>query len=89
MTRLLLTVLFLEAGGALIVVPWSTFWDRNYFAQMLPALEVFITNDFVRGAVSGIGVVNVAVGVRELVSMILARRAASLTGLMTPHRPDE
>jgi hypothetical protein len=73
-TRLLLVLFYLEVGFALIVVPWSAFWDRNYFAQALPSVHTFITNNFVRGAVSGIGIVNIFVGISELVSMMLARR---------------
>jgi hypothetical protein len=74
-TQLLLVAFFLEVGFALIVVPWSAFWDRNYFAQALPAVHALITNNFVRGAVSGVGVVNVAIGVSELISLLLARHA--------------
>ena len=74
MRRLLLIAFFLEVGFALIVVPWSAFWDRNYFAQAIPVVREVITNNFVRGAVSGLGVINIAVGVRELVSLLLARR---------------
>lgn len=74
MRRLLLVAFFLEIGFALIVVPWSTFWDRNYFVQALPAIQSFITNNFVRGAVSGLGVINVIAGVAELVSLLVARR---------------
>ena len=59
----------------LIVVPWSAFWDRNYFAQAAPPLEALITNNFVRGAVSGLGVINILAGLAELVSMMLARSA--------------
>jgi hypothetical protein len=73
MKRLLFIALFLEAGFLLIVVPWSAYWDRNYFAQALPLLHDVITNNFVRGAVSGIGVINVAAGVSELVSLMLSR----------------
>lgn len=74
MRRLLLTALFFEVGAALIVVPWSAFWDRNYFAQALPLVHAFITSNFVRGAVSGLGLLNIIAGVRELVSMLMARR---------------
>lgn len=73
MRRLLLVAFFLDVGFVLIVVPWSTFWDQNYFAQALPAIGAFITNNFVRGAVSGLGVINVAVGLAELFSMVLSR----------------
>jgi hypothetical protein len=77
MRRLLLVAFFLEVGFALVIVPWSAFWDRNYFAESLPLIHTAITNNFVRGAVSGVGVVNIAVGVLELVSLLMARHAAS------------
>ncbi len=64
---------FFEIGLVLIVIPWSAFWDRNYFAQLAPPLEALITNNFVRGAVSGLGMINVSVGLVELVSIVLAR----------------
>lgn len=75
MRRLLLVVFFLEIGLVLIVVPWSAFWDRNYFAQLAPSLGALITNNFVRGAVSGLGLINVSAGVAEIVSIVLARSA--------------
>ena len=73
MRRLLLVAFFFEIGLVLIVIPWSAFWDRNYFAQLAPPLEALITNNFVRGAVSGLGMINVSVGLVELVSIVLAR----------------
>jgi hypothetical protein len=54
-------------GLLLIVLPWSSFWEHNYFAHILPALAPVLTNNFVRGAVSGLGVVNVIAGFFELV----------------------
>ena len=73
MTRLLLVALFLETGFVLMVVPWSTFWERNYFAESLPLLDTILSNNYVRGAVSGLGVVNVAAGISELFSALVAR----------------
>jgi hypothetical protein len=72
--RLLLVAFFLEVGFALLLLPWSTYWDRNYFAEALPPLHAAITNNFVRGAVSGLGVVNVAAGIVELFSLFAAQR---------------
>ena len=74
MRRLLQIVFFFEVGFVLALVPWSTYWDRNYFADTLPWLRAVITNDFVRGGVTGLGLVNLAVGVLELVSVFVARR---------------
>jgi hypothetical protein len=72
--RLLRIVFFFEVGFVLTIVPWSTYWDRNYFADVLPALQAVITNNFIRGAVTGLGLVNVWMGVAELASVFIARR---------------
>lgn len=84
MKRLLIVAFFFEFGFALLIVPWSAFWDRNYFAEMVPALHAVITNNFVRGAVSGLGLINLLSGLGELVAIILARKtdteAAPLQG---------
>ena len=77
MTRLLLSVFFLEVGLVLIVVPWSLFWERNYFADLIPALHMVITNFFVRGAVSGLGVLNLVAAGAEVTAIFSARRMAS------------
>jgi hypothetical protein len=52
-SRLILLAYFVEVGLVLLVVPWSPFWDRNYFVQMWPALEILTRSNLVRGAVSG------------------------------------
>jgi hypothetical protein len=74
MRRLLQIVFFFEVGFVLAVVPWSQYWERNYFADSFPLLHEIITNNFVRGAITGLGLVNVAVGVLELISVFIARR---------------
>jgi hypothetical protein len=82
--RLLLVAFFLEIGFVLIVVPWSEYWDRNYFAQALPAIRALITNNFVRGAVSGLGVINVSAGLAELVSMVMSRQVEHSGSITSP-----
>ena len=72
--RLLLVAYFIEVGLLLVLVPWSSFWERNYFVAALPALHDIIRNNYVRGAVSGLGVVNLLMGFNELASVLLARR---------------
>jgi hypothetical protein len=83
--RLVIIAFFFEFGFALLIVPWSAFWDRNYFGEMVPAIHAMMTNNFVRGAVSGLGLINLLSGIAELVSMLLARKgdteAAPLQGL--------
>jgi len=37
--RLLYVAFFLEVGLLLIVLPWSAFWDGNYFVHAWPSLR--------------------------------------------------
>jgi hypothetical protein len=74
MMRLLLIALFFEVGIVLSVVPWSVYWDRNYFAESVPLLHLLVTNNFVRGAVTGLGLLNLATALVELLSLFTARR---------------
>jgi hypothetical protein len=71
--RLFVATLFLWAGFLLILVPWSVFWERNYFAQSLPVLQALVGNNYLRGAISGLGLVNVYFGLAELISAITTR----------------
>ena len=72
--RLLFVAYFLEVGLLLVLVPWSSFWDRNYFAGTFPVLQNFLKNNYVRGAVSGLGIVNLLMGFDELATVLWARR---------------
>lgn len=91
MKRLLLIAAFLEIGFVLIVVPWSAYWDRNYFAQALPGARALITNNFLRGAVSGLGLIDVSAGITELVALLLTRRVerVSAPSITPPHLAEE
>ena len=74
---------FLEVGLLLVVLPWSAFWDRNYFALTWPAMRLFLGNNFVRGAVTGLGVVNLVAGFADLTLVFAAREP----GVDAPGRP--
>ena len=69
--------MLLEAGLLLILIPWYAFWDRNYFAEAIPAVQAVLTNNFVRGAVSGLGLVNVLAALGELADIFGSRRTLS------------
>jgi hypothetical protein len=57
--RVLILLLWLVLGLALILVPWSDVWETNYFLYQYPALAIFLKNPFLRGAISGLGFMNV------------------------------
>lgn len=58
--------LLLESGLLLVLIPWSAFWERNYFVELSPAISLLLTNNYVRGAISGLGLVNVWAALAEL-----------------------
>jgi hypothetical protein len=76
MRRLFLVAVFLEVGLLLVIIPWLGFWDNNYFAKAVPTMHGLITNNYVRGAVSGLGLVNVYVGMSELIAAVTARHVS-------------
>ncbi len=77
---------FLEVGLLLLVLPWSAFWERNYFADLWPAVHDVITNDFVRGAISGLGIVNLLAGLVDLALVVGARHQHPLPATDRPDR---
>lgn len=75
MRRLLIIAVLIELGLLLIVVPWSAYWERNYFAQISPAVQAVVTNNYVRGAITGLGAVNVLAALADLASLVRRRHA--------------
>lgn len=57
--RILLLLVWLELGLMLILIPWSDFWQTNYFMIQFPSLDAFLRSAYLRGTVSGLGVLNV------------------------------
>lgn len=56
--RVLVLLAWLELGLLLVLLPWSTLWDSNYFLNRYPALILLALNPYVRGAISGLGIVD-------------------------------
>jgi hypothetical protein len=57
--RVFILLLWIAFGLALILAPWSDYWETNYFLFQYPAMGVFLKNAFLRGAISGIGFMDV------------------------------
>jgi hypothetical protein len=71
----LLSLYLLEAGLLLILAPWTQFWDRNYFAALEPVAK-WVTHPYVRGAVTGVGIVSVIAALVEI-GLLLSRSRTS------------
>ncbi len=59
--RVVLIFLCFELGVLLMILPWSAFWELNFFLQRYPALLPILLNPFVRGAISGLGLIDIGI----------------------------
>lgn len=66
----------LEAGLFFTIVPWTRIWTLNPLLHNSLALAIWADNPFVRGFVSGFGVLHLILGVRELMRMTRARKGS-------------
>ena len=56
----------LLVGVALVLAPWSPLWDANWLLSMWPSARGIVLNGFTRGAVSGLGLVNLVLALRDV-----------------------
>ena len=80
LNRVLVGAYLVEVGLVLIVVPWTRFWDRNYFVESLPLLEPLLTSHAFRGAVSGFGIVTLGVAAIDVSAWLWGRWVQRLGG---------
>jgi hypothetical protein len=62
----LLVVFCLGIGLFLLIFPWTPWWESNYFGSWIPQWHLYWDNMYVRGAVSGLGVVNLYIFILEI-----------------------
>lgn len=59
----------LEIGLFLAIFPWTQYWHANYFAALLPGWQRYWDNDYLRGAVSGLGALNLYIALMEILQL--------------------
>jgi hypothetical protein len=66
---LVVFVLFcLELGLVLAVLPWTHIWTENNLLMNYPRLRVLAANPFVRGVFSGLGLIDLWIGIWEVIA---------------------
>ena len=71
----------------LLLVPWSIAWEQNLFVEISPLWGSVARLDGVRGAVTGVGLVSLCIGVWELTVIIgagIRRRRGSEAARLSP-----
>ena len=65
--RILYIAYYLEVGVFLIMLPWISIWEENYLLFLYPGMRPIVANPFLKGAVLGLGIVNLLIGLHEIV----------------------
>lgn len=71
---LIFVVFCIELGMLLVVLPWTEVWTRNSLLEGWPAVRAFLGQNFVRGTASGLGLVDIWIGLWEAVHYREAKR---------------
>jgi len=54
-------------GLFLLIFPWSSLWDSNYYVLEMPVLLDYWSSPYLRAAVSTLGVLNLFIALVDLV----------------------
>jgi hypothetical protein len=68
--RLALALFTLEIGLFLVIFPWRSNWNSNYLQNAMPALREIWSSGYFRGAISGLGLVNILLSGLEFVRFV-------------------
>jgi hypothetical protein len=53
-------------GICLLTFPWSNLWENNYLLYLYPQIRPVVANPFFKGAVLGLGIANIMIGLDEI-----------------------
>ena len=67
---LVFVIFCFEVGVFLLVFPWLGMWENSSVPVLAPWLEEIWGNPFFRGALSGIGAVNIYISFVEMVRLV-------------------
>ena len=64
--KILYILYSLEVGVFLLFLPWQKNWENNYLIYPFPVIRAIVANSFLKGAVLGLGIVNILIGIKEI-----------------------
>ncbi|HEV7921267.1 MAG TPA: hypothetical protein VGR02_10820 [Thermoanaerobaculia bacterium] len=66
----------LEAGLFFTIVPWTRIWTMNPLLHDNLAVALWADNPFMRGFISGVGVIHLLIGVKDILLISRERRGS-------------
>ncbi len=70
----LVVLLCFELGVLLLLLPWFGIWEQNFFLSRFPSLMGVMLHPAMRGAVSGLGLLDIGLAV----GMVRKRRTSDV-----------
>lgn len=67
---LMVAFVYTLLGTVLVLLPWLPNWDQNYFSGSSRGWYSLWMNPYFRGAVSGVGVLNLCISFLELMQLM-------------------
>ncbi|MBK5255664.1 MAG: hypothetical protein JJE39_06495 [Vicinamibacteria bacterium] len=71
--RLIQFISSLMVGATLVLAPWTPLWENHPALAMSMRLREILLAPWFRGAVSGLGLVNLAAAALDLVALLFRR----------------
>lgn len=81
MNRILSAILVVACcmmGAVLFYLPWTGVWEQNYFLTHFPSLMRILLHPSFRGAVSGLGILDIFLAIRMIGSEASAVPSSSV-----------
>jgi hypothetical protein len=66
LAALLFIIVCFEVGVFLLVFPWMDYWSTNSIAALAPWVRSVWESSYFRGALSGLGLVNIYISLAEV-----------------------
>jgi hypothetical protein len=67
LSMVILVLFCIELGMLLTILPWTSVWTENSLLTSYPSLRAALRNEFARGAISGLGLVDIWIGIWEAI----------------------
>ena len=68
--RICFAVFAFEIGVFLAIFPWMDSWHASYFEIVSPAVQQLWNDAYFRGALSGLGLVDIYIAFAELIRLV-------------------
>ena len=68
-SKIVYILISFELGMLLLLLPWFDIWENNYLLYLYPQIRPVVANPYFKGFVLGLGIVNILLGIHEIVCL--------------------